>query len=199
MKTNFCNRPLSTRRNGFTLIEILVVLSIIVILAAISITGFNMVQEKQNRKTTEVRIKLLETKLEEYKLDNGTYPNSNIAGVGQTNGDEKSSQAIAVALSGRNLQGAYPDGNDVYKPKIYWSKLKPDNDQLVGDKKTVKMAVLDAYGQPLRYRVTEEDGDGNKTSESVNPDFDLWSIGPDGETNKTNPDADENADDIRNF
>ena len=48
--------------------------TIIVILAGLSLGSFKFVITKQANSQAELQIKLLETAIEEYKLDNGEYP-----------------------------------------------------------------------------------------------------------------------------
>lgn len=193
----------SKLKAGFTLIELLAVISIILILAAITVSGIGSFQKAQARKATATTIKFIETKMEEYKLDNGSYPikDSNIprfSGVATADGKEDSSQAIAVALSGRDTDGEIIDLDGLDGPDftVYWADADPKNGKNVVDS---KMRILDSYGQPFRYRAASVDKDGNKINEPTNPDFDLWSIGPDGLTNETSANDDKNKDDIRNF
>jgi len=61
-------------RSGFTLIEIMVVVVIIGMLAALVGTRVFNVLEKGKRKTAAAQIKNLETALAAYRLDNNRYP-----------------------------------------------------------------------------------------------------------------------------
>lgn len=169
----------NNRRSGFTLIELLAVVAIILILAAITVTGIGAFQKMQARKATTTTIKFIETKMEEYKLDNGAYPDPS-AGAG-----DNSTVKTAYLLAGLTSTGGIPPEG---RTEVYWADLNPKNGKnLVSS----TWQILDSYGQPFRLR--------GKEAGSVNPDFDLWSIGPDGQTNATTPTDPKNADDIRNF
>ncbi|MDA7536215.1 hypothetical protein N8534_00540, partial [bacterium] len=69
---------------------------------------------------------------------------------------------------------------------IYWPELNDDrNPALVSTFQGFRV-ILDGYGQSLRYR-SASDTDGNPVQNVRNDgDFDLWSVGPDGEPSDIN-------------
>lgn len=171
----------SRKRSGFTLIELLAVITIIVILAGIVVGGMKFAQEKQAREKAKLQVSLIGKALEEYKLDNGSYPAAdNAMGTGQSN-------LLYKAL--------YWDGaSDTTKTKkIYLAELDPANTkQGWVDGTGANALIKDPWGSEYRYRT------GNS---AVNPDFDFWSVGKDGNTSTstTTPDNNDTRDDIRNF
>ena len=62
------------RRAGFTLIELMVVIFILGLLAAVAIPRFMGESDKAKVGTAKTQIVMLETALKMYKLDNGSYP-----------------------------------------------------------------------------------------------------------------------------
>ena len=63
------------RRNaGFTLVELLVVLVILMVVGGIAVQNFTGEEDKAKVKATKVSFTQLETALERYKLDVGNYP-----------------------------------------------------------------------------------------------------------------------------
>jgi general secretion pathway protein G len=104
------------KAKGFTLIEILVTMAIIAILAAMSIGGFQYVTAKQKFSTAELQINLLSKALEEYKLDNGEYPN-----VTTTNELYR-----ALYWDGEGAEGEEGEDADDNQ-KIYLAELNPKN------------------------------------------------------------------------
>ncbi len=64
----------SQAKNAFTLIELLIVVAIIGILAAIAVPNFLNAQTRAKISRVAADQKSLATALEQYRLDNGTYP-----------------------------------------------------------------------------------------------------------------------------
>src|SRR5438874_3207847 len=64
------------RKNAFTIIELLVVISIIIILAGLILSTVGYVQNKGRRSRAEAEIAAISAALENYKADNGIYPKS---------------------------------------------------------------------------------------------------------------------------
>jgi len=78
---NRCNRSgeagtarLSKFPEGFTLVELLIVIAIIAILAALTLNTAGYIQKKAARSRAETEIAALSAALESYKADNGDYP-----------------------------------------------------------------------------------------------------------------------------
>jgi general secretion pathway protein G len=61
---------------GFTLLELMVVIAILGMLAAVAVGAISQESEKAQQRTAALQIKALEDQLELYKLDVGTYPSS---------------------------------------------------------------------------------------------------------------------------
>ena len=60
--------------SGFTLIELIVIVTIIVILAGLVLSTVGYVQKKAARSRAETEIAALSAACENYKADNGIYP-----------------------------------------------------------------------------------------------------------------------------
>jgi general secretion pathway protein G len=166
----------SKRRGGFTLIELLAVITIIVILAALVVAGMGFAKDKQANSKAAIQLALLEKALNEYKLDNGSYPASTSPdGKGQSN------------LLYRAL---YQDAvDDTTKAKtIYLAELDPATKNQGWVSGTGAAATIrDPWGQEYLYRTG---------AAAENPDFDLWSMGKDGKTGADAKSSDS-RDDIR--
>lgn len=63
--------------NGFTLVELLVVITIIAILASLVLGAAGFIQKKGARNRAEAEIAAIAAALESYKADNGDYPSNN--------------------------------------------------------------------------------------------------------------------------
>lgn len=72
MKTTVARRM--RRRRGFTLMEILLVLAILVILGSIVGVSYNMIRKNALIDSAKTQINLLEQAVNHYQLDVGNYP-----------------------------------------------------------------------------------------------------------------------------
>ena len=71
----------SRGRRGFTLIEILIVLGIIILLAGTAIVALVPQQRGARVDTTKIKLKQVETALEAYNVNIGHYPNEQEGGL----------------------------------------------------------------------------------------------------------------------
>lgn len=185
-------------RPAFTLVEVLVVMTIIAILAGLVVVGMEFAKQRQASEKAKVQIALLSKGIEEYKADMGAYPGE----LDDTPIDGKVSEQIYQALfkDGYDYtESASPSATWEKATKIYIAELDPRNNKMgwvtklkLTETPSDKLEITDPWGNGYRYR---------KGKDAQNPDFDLWSIGKDGKTNATSPamTIDENKDDIRNF
>ena len=61
-------------QSGFTIVELLIVIVVIAILAAISIVAYNGIQQRGRDGQRKADISTIKKALEMYRLDNNTYP-----------------------------------------------------------------------------------------------------------------------------
>ena len=179
-------------RAAFTLIEMMAVITIIVILAGLVIGGLGFVTERQAKEKAKVQMSLLSKALEEYKLDNGTYP----ATPDSANG-EGASAILFKALywdSDNDGQGVPGDADQ----KIYVPELDPAVGKQGWTTGTASAAtkIYDPWGGEYRYR-TATNAAGAANTNTQNPDFDLWSVGKDAATNPGTVSDKKNRDDIK--
>jgi len=71
-------------RFGFTLVEVLVVISIISILTSVLYVNFNAARENSRDQVRKTDLKQLQLAIELYKAQNGSYPDSCGGGAGNT-------------------------------------------------------------------------------------------------------------------
>ncbi|GAA5483747.1 hypothetical protein Hsar01_02981 [Haloferula sargassicola] len=149
--------------------ELLVVISIIVVLAALGIQGWRVVGENQRRSQARVQLGLLESALEDYAADHGgeypLYPEPTAKG---------GTAEIFDALFAEPAREGSP---------VYLAELAPDNDTqgwLNGQTGRQGLSIFDPWGGEFIYR-TQDPSNPDQPIAS-NPGFDLWSSGPDHST-----------------
>jgi prepilin-type N-terminal cleavage/methylation domain-containing protein len=155
---------------GFTLLELMVVISLIAILAGMVLAAMPAVVNSVKRKETKLSLKEMEAGLSSYHLDNGMFP--------VHAGDPVEGAFVLY----KHLSGDFDeDGilDDVSaKTKIYvegidWNTSKNQKRDRVGDVGG-RYALLDPFGSPIRYLC---DPPGQKKKITRNPTYDIWSLG----------------------
>ena len=73
---NKVERSVDARKSGFTIVELLIVIVVIGILAAISIVAYNGIQNRANDMVVKQDLASLAKRYEMFKVDNYSYPTS---------------------------------------------------------------------------------------------------------------------------
>ena len=142
-----------TKNAGFTLVELLVTLSLLLVLAGSSIKIFHHISSKVKISKIHTTLKLLEYSLEQYAFDHeGKYP--------EGRGDLESAQTLFQELAGYTEGGLRDDEKDCYAKYL----------TLEGSSVGENREVIDPYGNYICYVSMEE-------KDTENADFRLWSIG----------------------
>lgn len=63
-----------SEKHGFTIVELLIVVVVIAILAAITIVSYNGITNRSNVSTAMSELSTIHKKFDIYKIDNGSYP-----------------------------------------------------------------------------------------------------------------------------
>lgn len=130
--------------------ELLVVITIIAILAALVLQTAGYVQKKAARSRAEAEIAALSAALESYKADNGDYP------TGTNSAPSTNNAFVRAALA--------PSSGKVY---FEFSKGMGTNSSTLST--ATNQAILDPFGDGYGYQYP-----GNSTRSGTNF-FDLWS------------------------
>lgn len=167
---------------GFSLIELMVVVSIMVILAGLLIGSLPGIQTKINRGKVEAFIAELESGLSRYQIDNGAYPQNPVSGDSVEARDTSGILGATVLykhLSGDwNLTGSAVDSaND--DEKIYVHKLDYEGNQSAKEPRSTTLGgefmVVDSYGNQIRY-LAQPPNITVSERKTYNPTYDIWSI-----------------------
>jgi prepilin-type N-terminal cleavage/methylation domain-containing protein len=98
-------------RSGFTIVELLIVIVVIGILAAITIVAYNGVQQRAAAAAASSAVSQANQKLELYKVDNATYPTTgNLSLAGIIDGDvtyQYTSNGTTFCLTGTKNTTSY--------------------------------------------------------------------------------------------
>lgn len=170
-------------RLGFTLVELLVVISIIAMLVGLTFGGFRYAQKASMRNRTVATHRAIISGLENYNSEFGEYPSPRSPGDTDTfhkrsylvggakmlyqalSGD--GSDQIQIATGGGNPS----DGQWSADERMQLTDLPKEMHTLSGINRHM---LLDGYFHPFQYAK-------GGSSEAVNPTFDLWSFGDYGE------------------
>ena len=178
-----------TRRGSaaFTLIELMTVITIILILAGLVVSGAGFVNDRQANEKARVQIALISKALEEYTLDVGSYPST---------GDSADGSGQSAIL----FKALYFDALSDTTKKLYLAVLDPavSKQGWTSGTASATTKIVDPWGIEYRYR-TAIKSDGTSNNSTQNPDFDLWSSGKDQLTKPATPSDKTNRDDIKNF
>ena len=189
--------PVPTHRlRAFTLIEMLVVMAVIAVLAAILLNLNGLVQSKAARTRALGEIQTLSSGCESYKADNGSYPQDGktdsldprVDGNPTSTAYQDASLYLYKQLSGDlNANGRNEPNGPTPEPKGYLTDFFTPQ-RLGGDPTNVKY-IKDPYGnsygystmgaaaeQTYRNDVTKDPATAKRQSgKGYNPTFDLWS------------------------
>ncbi len=169
---------------GFTLVELLVVITIIAILAALTMGIFTYAQQVSSRNRTTAALSAIVIALEQYKAKFGEYPEpANPTKMG-------SGSAASWSIGGTLMlyQAITGDGNNEIKlasgvtATASDGKIKVATDETDESANSIKgdlpkamvlksgdgYMIIDGFGRPFQY---EKGG----AADAVNTTFDIWS------------------------
>jgi prepilin-type N-terminal cleavage/methylation domain-containing protein len=147
------------RQRGYTLIEMLVVIFIIGVLAALILGGLSAARRSNQIKRTEFQIVTLKARLSDYEMDFRDYPKTE-----GSSDDEDAIEGCETLLSGLRRD----DKNGPYLQFDEYRLMDRDDDGL--------REIADVWGRPLRYLHHSSYGNESPCKRT----FRIWSVGPDG-------------------
>lgn len=180
---------------GFTVVELLIVMAVILVLAGLILAISGYVQKKGARSRAEAEIAAMSAALENYKADNGIYPRDSInnttntltaltdaAYVSKTPPDPKPTSydptdtryaSASFYLYGQ-LSGNTNGDRSTQNQKGYF-QFKPNMLLPSGGTGTVT-AIRDPFGSSYGYSTAQQ----ATSTLGFNPTFDLWNTAGNG-------------------
>ena len=172
-------------QGAITIIEMLVVIMVIFILAALVIAASSYVQDKGKRARAETEIAAMSAALESYKADNGTYPANSDTNTMNPTSDTDSSpppsgtnnyskaglylyEQLAGVTSG--VRSEVPSNKSYFTFRPNMLSPKDTSKNIVG--------ISDPFGNLYGYSTSKNpiaNPTGYSTAAGYNPTFDLWS------------------------
>ncbi|MEI6561314.1 MAG: type II secretion system protein GspG [Verrucomicrobiota bacterium] len=177
----------STKADGFTLVEILVVISIITVLAGLAVSAMSGAQNSAARNRARAEISALSLAIESYKTDNGDYPRdtnttdaldatqATSGGALISNGAYMpSSVTLYSALSGDSslLGTATAKVYFPFRPNMLYPKVPAGTARTAATK---VQAIIDPFRNCYGYSTIGSGTAAVTGTVGYNPTFDLWS------------------------
>jgi general secretion pathway protein G len=160
------------RYNAFTLIELILVVGIIIVLAGLVLSTVGYARKKGARARAETEIAAMSAACENYKADNGVYPQEASSTdmldarlSGNPSGYQTASLYLYKQLSGDFAANRTATGRGymVFKPNMLFPADQTQNVLYIQD------PFSDSYGYSTIQAATQN------TTKGYNPTFDLWS------------------------
>jgi general secretion pathway protein G len=163
--------------SAFTILELLIVISIIIVLAGLILATSGYVQKKGARSRAEAEIAAISAALENYKADNGIYPtHTDTVALDPTtdvdpsttlpNKYSKASLYLYEQLSGDS------DGDRVVEQPKSYLQFKPNMLLPPPPSTATIQAIRDPFGNSYGYSTSKAN---DPPGPGFNPTFDLWS------------------------
>jgi prepilin-type N-terminal cleavage/methylation domain-containing protein len=186
-----------TSRSGFTLIELITVVSIIALLFSLVVGGFSYADRYSKRQKTEVTIKAVRSALENYSQEFGGYPDAKnpSATIQITN------KSYVVGGAACLYQAMSGDGTDAINGVKSAGIPNSDGELDLNESKNVMLKdmpkelwtksgqiyfMIDGFGHPIRYVKAAPIAQGTAGS-SAQPrtinlsTYDIWALNEDTE------------------
>lgn len=167
----------SRRNDGFSMIELMVVVGIMVVLAGLLIGSLPGIQSRINRGKVETFIAELESGLSKYQIDNGSYP------LNEPTGDRDKAGIEGAAVLYKHLSGDWDLNGEVdfeKNEKVYVPKIDYNSNRDAREPRSMsiggKYMVIDSYSNPIRYLAQVPNLGPNEKRLTYNPTYDIWSI-----------------------
>ena len=176
-------RPNLRPSRGFTLVELLVVISIIIVLAAMSFGAISIATKRQKAVTTLTDVQALSSALDRYYDEYNKMPN--VGSTDQMTADgESGSKLITILLGKEDTSGDMQNPRQIAFLTARITKNKKQGGLVYGSGNRVE-GMYDAWARPLNIKF-DDDFDGEIQDPIKQGDVVrqkkviVWSFGADG-------------------
>ncbi len=147
------------KKNAFTLVELLIVISIIAVMAGLLMPAISGAQNMAKKSTSKNFMTQLATSIERYKAEYGYFPEFLTEKDRVNLDDGNAATNLVKALSGRNPDGSRLSDSDRNKyNRRMVNFITFDNANLVKKNNTWK--IVDSFGNPNIYICVDSNGGG---------------------------------------
>ena len=191
-------RPLRSMPKAFTLVEIMTVITIIGMLAAMSFGMFKLATNKAAKKNTIARLAGIQLGIESYKTENGEYPEAlgledttDIGGVSYKVGGARMIYQVLTGDGNSAIKGGgiASTGKVGSSGTVYWEEVTPPSPGDIQAKKKKGMVdvaadgtffMIDGWRKPFQY--VKSIKDRNRRISNIDlvhsdADYEVWSFG----------------------
>ena len=189
----------NARTSAFTLVEMLIVITIIALLAALTMGGYTYAMRSSKRRITTGTFEAIKLALERYSSEFAEYPEPTGGGQsvslppGPLTYDVSGATCLYQALTGdgydhiKGVTGSGSNASGTSDGKVEGvdeikGKMFADIPQTIFSKKGSTYFLIDGFGHPFQYikaaaasTTTNNSSSSSTTPTTINSTYDLWS------------------------
>lgn len=159
LKLTHYKNPIMKKKNAFTLVELLIVISIIAVMAGLLMPAIAGARNKAKRSTSKTFMVQLAGAIDQFKTEYGFYPEFLVEKERVNLADGNNAENLIKSLTGRNIDGSNLSDAD---RKKFNRRMRSffTFDSTVLQKKDNSWKIVDPFGNPNIYICVDKTGAG---------------------------------------